>query len=66
MNRLPSGFLSSEFWLTVLVFIAVMTKKWTSVTVEEIMSICALVGIFSGGRFLVKAKHAPTPKETPP
>lgn len=61
-----SGFLSSEFWLTVLVFVAVLTKKWTGVTVEEIMSICALVGIFSGGRSLVKAKYAPTPKETPP
>lgn len=66
MNRLPSGFLSSEFWLTVLVFIAVMTKKWTDVSVEEIMSICALVGIFSGGRSLVKARYAPTPTGTAP
>jgi hypothetical protein len=56
-----SGFKSSEFWLTVLVFLALLTKRWTQVSTEEIMSICALVGIFAGGRSLVKARYAATP-----
>ena len=55
-----TGLKSSEFWLTVLVFVAMMTKKWTGIESEEVYAIAGLAGIYVGGRSFVKGKAQET------
>lgn len=55
---MTDGFKSTEFWLTVLVFVAMLTRKWTGIGLDEVYAMAGLAGFYTGGRSLVKAKSS--------
>lgn len=55
-KRRQSGFRTSEFWLTIGILAMASTKKWTGLSFEEILTVAAVVGVYTGGRSFLKAR----------
>lgn len=58
-----AGMKTSEFWLIIMFFVAVLANATSFFTIpsDQMMLLAALAGVYKGGRFMLKRETAKQP-----